>query len=98
MYKFDSQHRKKLGAFLKDRRVDVGLSQKSAAAKLRLKGAQFVSNIERGVCSTPLYLLREMVVLYRIRESDLLPMIAAMQHELLQSKLYGRQKAVAKKR
>ncbi len=54
-----------LGKFLKNARLEAGLSQYDVAQRLKLKTSQFVSNWERGLCPP---------------SSDALPIIAKVLH------------------
>ena len=48
----------KLGPFLKKARSKMGLSQRDVADKLGYTSPQFISNVERGLCSPPLKKLK----------------------------------------
>lgn len=63
MVNFD---RKKLGMYLKSKRQSAGLTQIDVAWRVGLGSAQFISNIERGLCSVPLPLLIKLQKLYGV--------------------------------
>ena len=46
------------GRFLADARVDAGVTQAEVAEGLGLASAQFVSNVERGLCLPPVKHIR----------------------------------------
>ncbi len=60
-----------LAKFLKEKRENVGLSQKQVADKLGYTTPQFVSNWERGVSSPPLKTLKKIGDLYDVSADDL---------------------------
>ena len=41
------------GEFIKERRVGLGLSQEDVSKELEFKSPQFISNVERNICSFP---------------------------------------------
>jgi transcriptional regulator with XRE-family HTH domain len=68
-----------LGKYLREKRIDRGLSQKQVSEACGLLNGQFISNIERGSCATPPYMLAVMVELYKIRKSDFLSKITLLE-------------------
>jgi len=66
------RQRSELANFLRTQRIKKGLSQKRVAAALGYSSAQYVSNIERGVCSVPIKALRKMCILYGIKREHLI--------------------------
>ena len=72
----------KLGQLLRRARVGQGLTQVEVARCCRT-GTQFISNIERGVCSPPLYLLARLLVVLRIDKMEVIFLVhGALQREL----------------
>lgn len=57
--------RKRIGLYLKKQRTMLGLSQKEVAKRIGLQSSQFISNIERGICATPLEVLRKFLDIYK---------------------------------
>jgi transcriptional regulator with XRE-family HTH domain len=62
----------KLGKYLKEKRLAVGLTQFEVASYLGYTSAQFISNMERGCCFPPNKVLRGMIKLYKIPVDELL--------------------------
>ena len=60
-----------LAKFLKEKRVESGLSQKEVAEKLGYSTSQFISNWERGISHPPLNTLRQLAEMYRISPDDM---------------------------
>ncbi len=60
----------KLGHFLKKARESKDFTQREVSDHLGLASPQFVSNIERGKCAVPKYILKEMVLLYSLNENE----------------------------
>jgi cytoskeletal protein RodZ len=66
-----SEFRKGLGAFFRQKRIEVGIGLESAAESIGV-ATSFLSNIERGATNTPNYALRKMMEIYQIPEKELL--------------------------
>lgn len=60
-----------LAQFLKEKRVQSGLSQKDVATKLGYTTSQFISNWERGISQPPLNTLRTLANLYKIDADEM---------------------------
>ena len=60
-----------LAQFLKEKRVQSGLSQKDVATKLGYSTSQFISNWERGISHPPLNTLRSLSNLYKINPDEM---------------------------
>lgn len=60
-----------LAKFLKEKRVQSGLSQKDVAEKLGYSTSQFISNWERGISHPPLNTLRSLSQLYKINPEEM---------------------------
>ena len=56
--------------FLRDQRVDVGLSQVQLASKLGLSSGQYISNWERGMSMPPVYGGKQILKLTSILKID----------------------------
>ena len=82
-----------LGQFLRDKRVDAGLTQAEIAGKLGYSSPQFISNFERGLCSPPLKNLKALVKLYKIDANELIRLILDEQKNVLASALLGAKRA-----
>ncbi len=55
----------RLGQFLKESRIEKGLSQTEVAKKFKYE-QQFISNWERGVSSPPLRTLKDLAKFYQV--------------------------------
>lgn len=60
-----------VGKILADCRTRSKMTQKKAALEIGSINAQFVSNIERGVCPAPKWLLKRLIKVYKIREKEI---------------------------
>lgn len=60
-----------LAKFLKEKRVQSGLSQKDVAERLGYSTSQFISNWERGISHPPLNTLRSLSQLYKINPEEM---------------------------
>lgn len=82
-----------LAKFLKEKRVQSGLSQKDVAEKLGYSTSQFISNWERGISHPPLNTLRSLSQLYKINPEEmfevLLKATMAQVEVDLKRKFYG---------
>ncbi|MGE3975303.1 MAG: helix-turn-helix domain-containing protein [Bdellovibrionales bacterium] len=69
--------RKKLGRYLKQSRQKAGLSQKIVSERLGLQTAQYISNIERGLCAVPIDTLKKLIQLYSEDSLQVIKMMAS---------------------
>lgn len=60
-----------LAKFLKDKRIETGLSQGAVAKKLGYTSPQFVSNWERGLSRPPVATLRKIAQIYNINPNEM---------------------------
>lgn len=60
-----------LSKFLKEKRLQAGLSQGAVAKKLGYTSPQFVSNWERGLSQPPVATLRKIAQIYNISANDM---------------------------
>lgn len=56
----------RLAAFLKEKRVEAGLTQSDVARKLGYSSPQFISNWERGLANPPVFVLRDITKMYKV--------------------------------
>lgn len=70
---------KELGIFLKQKREAVKVSQGAVARRLGYSSAQFVSNIERGLCFPPMDALKMMMELYKISGTEMTKILFDLQ-------------------
>lgn len=78
-----------LGQYLRDKRINAGLTQAEIASKLGYSSPQFISNFERGLCSPPLKNLKALVKLYKIDANELIRLIIDEQKQVLSTALLG---------
>ena len=61
-----------IGAFIRARRKKLELTQEDAAHALGYDQYQMISNIERGVCSVPVFKLPKLAECLQVAESEIL--------------------------
>ena len=76
-----------LGDYLAARRVTSGLSQKDVAKKFGWGSAQYVSNIERGVCATPSGHLKQLIKLYGMDKKNFIGLMQGLYAETIKKEL-----------
>jgi len=76
---------KEFGAFLKEKREEVGLSQSEVARGLGYSSPQFISNFERGLCSPPLPALKKMLEYYGMSKRELIDLIIRQEKQYLET-------------
>ncbi len=82
--------KEKLGVFLKQKRLKAGLSQDAIAKAIGLQSAQFISNIERGLCSVPGYILKSMVDEYDINRAEFIKYISNLEVEYYRNWVFNK--------
>lgn len=73
------RERERLGKFLQKKRMEKGLSQGEVAKKLGYTSPQFISNIERGLCSPALSSAKKMAKLYDIYPANMQAALASVE-------------------
>lgn len=76
-----------LNDYLRQKRVDSGLSQLDVARELGYSSPQFVSNWERGLVSPPLETIAVLVDLYKINSSEVVSKILDETRDYLEANL-----------
>ena len=76
-----------LNDYLRQKRVDSGLSQLDVARELGYSSPQFVSNWERGLVSPPLETIAVLVDLYKIPATEVVNKILEETRDYLESNL-----------
>ena len=79
-----------LGQFLKAQRLARNLTQWEVARELGYSSAQFVSNIERDLCSPPLNQLKNIVDLYQLDPDKLFDLMMQEKSKQLRKLIYGK--------
>lgn len=79
-------HFSSMGRFLKNKRVDSGLTQSELADKLVLS-SQMVSNWERGLCAPPSNCIKKLTKILSIDSEDMLRLFLSSKEQLLRMSL-----------
>ncbi len=87
-----------LNDYLRQKRVDSGLSQLDVARELGYSSPQFVSNWERGLVSPPLETIAVLIDLYKIPANEVISKILEETRDYLESSLGKKKKSKSKKR
>lgn len=87
-----------LSDYLKEKRVDSGLSQLDVAKVLGYSSPQFVSNWERGLVSPPLETIAVLIDLYKLSAGEVIERIMNETKGYLESQLGRRRKGSRGKR
>ncbi len=86
-----------LNDYLREKRLDSGLSQLDVARELGYASPQFVSNWERGLVSPPLETIGILIDLYKIPADEVVDRILDETREYLESHLVSTRKKKASK-
>lgn len=86
-----------LSNYLKEKRVESGLSQLDVAKVLGYSSPQFVSNWERGLVSPPLETIAVLVELYKIPANEVIEYILKETRSYLEANLKKRKKSQSPK-
>ncbi len=87
-----------LSDYLKQKRMDSGLSQLDVAKTLGYSSPQFVSNWERGLVSPPLETIATLIDLYKIPSHEVIERILGETRGYLEGQLGRRKRAGRSKR
>lgn len=88
--------RGQLAVFLKEKRVQAGLTQSQVAEKLGYSSPQFVSNWERGLANPPVFILRDLTKMYKVPADEMFQLLLAEVERDLHREFYsskGRRRA-----
>jgi transcriptional regulator with XRE-family HTH domain len=83
----DKMQIRKLGEYLREKRVRADLTQGWVAERMGFTSPQFISNIERGLCSPPMDVLKRMVRLYKLRNPEVVKFLSRLQEEYFERSL-----------
>ena len=89
---------KEFGSFLKTRRLKKNLTQKEVSEVLRYDSAQFLSNVERGVCSLPLAKIPVVMDLYGIDVRAMTDALLKIQRKIITHTIQRSQVSLSKKK
>jgi transcriptional regulator with XRE-family HTH domain len=82
---------KELGTFFRGYRIKAGFTQLEVAKDFNLKSAQYISNVERGACSIPNWLVKYFVKKYKIPAEVLLKELSRVyKHHWMQTLLVSK--------
>ncbi len=73
------KNRTQLASFLKEKRIEIGLTQSEVASTLGYSSPQFISNWERGLANPPVFILRNLTKIYKVPADE---MFAKLMHEV----------------
>lgn len=76
-----------LAEFLKNRRVQKGLTQSAVAEKLGYTTSQFISNWERGISSPPMKTLKKLSKMYGVSPEEVYEIVLEVSVQEVTSKL-----------
>ncbi|MEO0335933.1 MAG: helix-turn-helix transcriptional regulator [Pseudomonadota bacterium] len=82
-----------VGKYLKEQRVRSNLTQSQVAQSLGYTSPQFISNIERGLCSAPIKHLKGFLKLYNLSLEELLSVILKQEESNLRRALVSEESA-----
>lgn len=85
-----------LGAYLREKRIDSGLTQAELASSLGDVHSQFVSNWERGLCAPPGHSLHKLIDILKLNREKLVDVMLADSRSVIESKVY-KKKAKSKR-
>lgn len=86
---------KRIGQFLKQHRVKAGLTQSDVAQRLGYTSPQFISNIERGLCSAPVKHLKDFAKMYNLDSEELIGLLLTEHETMLRTALNLEEKPAA---
>ena len=78
-----------VGKYLKEQRVKSSLTQSQVAQSIGYTSPQFISNIERGLCSAPVKHLKGFLKLYNLTIDELVAIILKQAEANLRRALTG---------
>ena len=84
------------GKFLRQKRIQCGLSQVELARALDINVSQFVSNWERGVCAPPGDSLQTLIKVLKIKKEDLVLVMLEDSRAVIESKILPNPKSTRK--
>jgi len=79
-----------IGAYLRAKREEKGLSQLEVSRQLGYSSSQFVSNFERGLCGPSWKALRELIEIYDMSEREIVEFLMKMQKDMICENLFGK--------
>jgi transcriptional regulator with XRE-family HTH domain len=80
---------KNVATVVRKRRNELNISQQALSDMLGYRNGQFVSNVERGLCSVPTKKVKEVAELLKLDPEDLIEAILADKEKELRDECYG---------
>lgn len=77
----------KLNKYLRDRRVELALTQKEVADTMGLESPQYISNFERDLNAPSLEFLRKLMKLYKIPKTTIIEILIEDRQQYLKKVL-----------
>lgn len=81
--------RGQLAIFLKEKRIEAGLTQSQVAGKLGYSSPQFISNWERGLANPPVFILRDLTKMYKVPADEMFSLLMAEIERELHREFYA---------
>jgi len=81
---------RKIGEYLQNLRKEAGMSQGDAASALNYTSNQFISNIERGVCTPSPGIIHKLLETYSISDCKVVEDLLAIQLKFLSAEFKGK--------
>lgn len=81
---------KKIGNYLQQLRKNAGMSQGDAASALNYTSNQFISNIERGVCTPSPSIIHKLLETYNVSGSKAVEDLLEIQLKFLSAEFKGK--------
>lgn len=73
----------KLGAYLAEKRLSAGLSQREVSVALGYSSAQFISNFERGIASPPLKKMKILSKMYKLPVKEVVDLMIEAERNIV---------------
>jgi transcriptional regulator with XRE-family HTH domain len=86
-----------IGEYIKERRIEKGLTQADLSKSLGYTSAQFISNIERETAQPPLKSLKTLMRILAISESNMYSLVLARSEMILKNTIFGSKSTKRKK-
>ena len=78
-----------LADFLKERRLQAGLTQSEVATRLGYSSPQFVSNWERGLANPPVFVLKDVTKMYKVPADQMFDLLVEEVKKNLHKEFYA---------
>lgn len=85
-----------VGAYLRQMRVNAGLTQKYVAGELGYSTSQFISNFERGLVLPPLKKMKVLIRLYNLSVPEFIRLVVEAERKRMTDGLMGDKKRASR--